>query len=69
LVEQMRSDLKSPRERTLTGARLGARSVPAGAITAAQRTFPGFPIFHPAAISTGFFVSTDRVDADPTDKG
>jgi hypothetical protein len=32
-------------------------------------SFSRFRISQPAAISTGFFVSTDRVDADPTDKG
>ena len=62
----MQSDLKSANEGPLTGACAGA---PRGPIAAAQRTFPPFPIFQPAAISTGFFVSTDRVDADPTDKG
>ena len=56
-------------EAPLAGVRTGARKVSPGRITAAHRTFPSFLIFQPAAISTGFFVSTDRVDADPTDKG
>ena len=62
----MHSNLRSANEGTPTGALSGA---PTGPITAAQRTFPASPIFQPAMFSTGFFVSTDRVDADPTDKG
>ena len=62
----MHSYLRSANDGPLTGARTHA---PTGHIAAAQRTFPTFQIFQPAAISTGFFVSTDRVDADPTDKG
>jgi len=68
-VKQMDWDSRSAMEAPLAGVRTGARQVRPGRITAAHRTFPSFPIFQPAAISTGFFVSTDRVDADPTDKG
>jgi hypothetical protein len=68
-VKQMHTDLRSAMEAPLDGARTGARQARPGRITAAHSTFPSFLIFQPAAISTGFFVSTDRVDADPTDKG
>ena len=65
----MRSDLKKPEEEDPDRGPSRRAQRPRPAHTAAQRTFPRFPIFQPAAISTGFFVSTDRVDADPTDKG
>ena len=65
----MHSDLRSAIEVPLSGTCAGAPAAPTGPIAAAHTSFPRFPIFQPAAISTGFFVSTDRVDADPTDKG
>jgi hypothetical protein len=61
----MQSNVKSARK----GGLSKAHSRSAGHIAAAQSTFSRFSIFQSAAFSAGFFVSTDRVDADPTDKG
>jgi hypothetical protein len=65
----MQSDLRSATEGPLTGALAGAPTRPSGRAAASQTSFSRFRIFQPAAISRGFFVSTDRVEADPTDKG